>query len=499
MTGDGGLWGRMNIRDKLLSFYAAMIICIIGINVSMSLTAFRYIRVFDDKLTVYFDIQEFRMLLDENHSSLERFLRERIANEEQHYLDGVPTLWQRYTRMSRRAAANQEARFQLRAIERGLNEYFLRAGRAMRLRDEEQDAYYQAFLDTLRVYEYVMGYTDQLLNANLNEGNRTYGILAARAASVRMISFVSLAVVGAAFILFGLFFSNSVSRPIHKLAELSSRIAAGDLAVGLMPINGSDEVAVLSRSFNEMSRSIREMVEDLKEKAELERKLHEEEIALERMQRSLEEARFMGLQAQINPHFLFNALNTISRTAQFEHADGTSGLIKSLATLFRYHLRDPRKSVSFSEELMILEEYLSIQRYRYGERLRYSVNCAVPADELQVPAFILQPLVENAVKYGIEPEEEGGEIQVEAVGDRERTRVSISDTGRGMRQHEADEILKAAREGRGGIGITNVLERLNLYYGGRERVEFLSEPGRGSTVILSFPSRYSEGSLCSPS
>ena len=156
---------------------------------------------------------------------------------------------------------------------------------------------------------------------------------------------------GIAFIIFGLLFSNSVSRPIHRLADLAARIAAGDLEVGSIPVKSRDEVGILSASFNTMSRSIREMVEGLKEKADLERQLHEEEIALERMQRTLQEARFMGLQAQINPHFLFNALNTISRTALFEGADKTSQLIKSVAALFRYHLRDPRKTVRFPRNL----------------------------------------------------------------------------------------------------------------------------------------------------
>jgi sensor histidine kinase YesM len=495
----GFSWRNMNIRDKLLSFYAAMILCIIAINLTMSMTAFRYIEVFDDKLTVYFDIQEFRMFLVENQSMLERSLRERVGTDQANYFSSIPALWQRYQRMQLRAQTSLEARFQLRAIERGLTEYFRRAGKAVRMRDSGDPDYYLHFLDTRRIYDYVMSYTDNLMNANLNDGSRAYAVLAARAEHVRTISFVSIAVVGAAFILFGLIFSNSVSRPIHHLAELSSRIAAGDLEVGTIPVSGADEVGVLSSSFNSMSRSIREMVEGLKEKAELERKLHEEEIVLERTQRSLQEARFMGLQAQINPHFLFNALNTISRTALFEGAEGTSGLIKSLATLFRYHLRDPRKSVLFSEELLILEEYLSIQRYRYGDRLRYSVNCAIPADELRVPAFILQPLVENAVKYGIEPKEEGGEVTVEAVRQDHMIRVTVSDTGLGMSREEAADILTAAREGRGGIGIANVLERLNLYFDGREEVEFVSESGVGTAVILRFPARFEGVEECTPS
>ena len=491
-------WRDLNIRNKLLSFYAAMILCIMLINLTTSLTAFRIMRAFDQRLQVYFHIQEFRMSFSESRSNLEAFLKERVEDQRRRYLSGIPALWQGYKRMNELADTSLESHLQLRAIDRGLTEYFLRAARTIRLRDDQAEDYYRTYLDTLRVYTYVEGYTEILLNANLNDGSQAYGLMVSRAGRVRLYSFLSLGVVGVAFIIFGILFANSVSRPIHRLAELSSRIADGELAVEIVPVNRSDEIGVLAESFNSMSSSIRQMVEGLKEKAELERRLHEDEIALERARRSLQEARLMSLQSQINPHFLFNTLNTISRTALFERAEGTAGLIKSLAALFRYHLRDHRKSVCFSEELMILEEYLSLQQYRFGDRLRYRIECGIEANKYQVPAFILQPLVENAVKYGIEPKEAGGSILVEAHREADRIIVRISDTGVGMSSAAARRIISAARNGGGGIGLANVLERLNLFYNGREEFSFDSEEGIGTKVTLSFPATENEEVKCTP-
>ncbi|WP_319559903.1 sensor histidine kinase [Marispirochaeta sp.] len=492
-------WRALNIRNKLLSFYAAMILMILVINLTVSLTAFRYIQVFDDKLSVYYDIQEYRLAWVSSHESLFNYLRDRVRGQQERYFGSIPTLWQYYHQMRLRADTGLEAEFQLRAIERGMTEFFRRAGEAIRMLDSGNSNYYRTYVDARRVYDYVSGYTELLLNINLNAGSRTYAVLAARAAQVRLLSFISTAVVGAAFFLFAVLFSNSISRPIHHLAELSSRIAGGDLEVEILPVERSDEVGTLFSSFNAMSRSIRQMVEGVKEKADLERRLHEEEIALERMQRSLQEARFMGLQSQINPHFLFNALNTISRTAMFEGAEGTSGLIKSLASLFRYHLRDPRKRVSLGEELAILREYLSIQRYRYGDRLSYRINADVPVDNIFVPAFTLQPLVENAVKHGIEPREEGGEISVEVNHRNQMIQIMVRDTGCGMNSEQTSDMLDPLREGGGaGIGIANVRERLALFYGGREEFQVTSKKGIGTTVTISIPADNKGGEGCIP-
>ncbi|WP_319475339.1 histidine kinase [Marispirochaeta aestuarii] len=492
-------WRALNIRNKMLSFYVAMILMILVINLSVSLTAFRYIKVFDEKLSVYYDIQEYRLAWVSSHESFFRYLRDRAQGQQELYFSSIPTLWQFFHQMKLKANTGLQAEFQLTAIERGMTEFFRRAGYAIRMLDSGDSNYYRAYVDARRVYDYVSGYTEILLNINLNAGSQTYAVLAARANNVRILSFISTAVVGGAFFLFAVLFSNSISRPIHRLAELSSRIAGGDLEVEILPVERADEVGTLFSSFNAMSRSIRQMVEGLKEKADLERRLHEEEISMERMQRSLQEARFMGLQSQINPHFLFNALNTISRTAMFEGAEGTSGLIKSLATLFRYHLRDPRKRISLAEELTILREYLSIQQYRYGDRLRYSIESSVSTEEIYVPAFTLQPLVENAVKHGIEPREEGGEIFVEVQRRRKRIEIQVRDTGCGMDSEETEGMIHASRERDGaGIGISNVRERLALFYGGREDFLVTSEKGVGTTVTISIPADKKGGEGCIP-
>ena len=199
-------WRALNIRNKLLAFYMAMILMILVINLTVSLTAFRYIKVFDEKLSTYYDIQEYRQTWVTSHESFFRYLRDRVQGQQERYFSSIPTLWQFYHQMKLKADTGLEAEFQLRAIERGMTEFFRRAGQAIRMLDIGDADYYRAYVDARRVYEYVSGYTELLLNINLNAGSRTYAIIASRANHVRVFVFISTVVVGAAFVLFAVLF-----------------------------------------------------------------------------------------------------------------------------------------------------------------------------------------------------------------------------------------------------------------------------------------------------
>ena len=132
-----------------------------------------------------------------------------------------------------------------------------------------------------------------------------------------------------------------------------------------------------------------------------------------RTKRELEKARYNALQSQINPHFLFNTLNTISRTALFENAPSTVDLIDNLAAVFRYTLKH-NEDVTLAEEIQFIREYLTIQQYRFKERLSFSILLGEELKEMRIPPLILQPLVENAMIHGLEPKVEGGSIAIEA-------------------------------------------------------------------------------------
>ena len=231
-----------------------------------------------------------------------------------------------------------------------------------------------------------------------------------------------------------------------------------------------------------MSQNIKRMVMDLKEKADLERRLREEDQALR-------EAQFINLQDQIRPHFLFNAINTIARTAMFEGAYETEQLTLALGTLFRYALEAPHALVSIEEECMVVGEYLKFQALRFGKRLQWEMNIQQESRTVLIPRFTLQPFVENAVRHGIEPLEQGGTVRIMINKRGNRVYAKIIDTGKGM---ETSKLRKEYE----GIGISNVRKRLQLCYGEQAVLRIKSTVGQGTEVSISFSVINSMGLPC---
>lgn len=470
-----------------------MITVIVLINVATSFTAFNYMQVFNRHLTSYFNIHQLQIAIESSRVALERYMREKSPGQLDIYSGLVPRIRRLMRIVEAESNSSLEAYFQLRATERGLDAYFPLADEAIRKRAGGAEDYYATYVRSAKIQNYVDGYISQLLSIRLSDGSRSYQVLLHRAMTVRLLSFLAIVALGILSIVFGVLFSNYVSGPVRKLADLSSRIAAGDLDVGDMKVDSHDEIGILAASFNAMSRSIRQRVKDLREKAMLEKKLHEEELTIVKMEQSLHEAQFLGLQSQINPHFLFNTLNTIARTAMFERAEGTAQLIQSLSRVFRYNLRDSRKTVTLQEELQILEEYLALQKRRYDDRLEFRIRCGFDATGVSVPCFTLQPLVENAIKYGIEPKEEGGVLEVDVRRRAGMVHISVRDDGLGMTRRHLRAVLGGSPSSSthsSGIGIPNVVDRLRLLYRGRERFTIRSSPGRGTVVHLAVPATW---------
>jgi sensor histidine kinase YesM len=340
-------------------------------------------------------------------------------------------------------------------------------------------------------------------------GASSYREAAERSAASRRLALIGLIGAGAIALAFAAIFASSIAAPIRRLAEATGRMAAGDLDVEPVDAAAGDEVAALARSFNAMSANIRELVEGLKEKAELERLVHERDIERVSMGRALREAQFMNLQDQIRPHFLFNALNTISRSALFEGAPDTERLATSLGKLMRYSLSEGGAFVTLGEELATLREYLSFQGIRFGTRLTWEIRSEAGVEALPIPRFTLQPIVENAVRHGIEPKVEGGKVVVSARRRGGRVRLVVADSGTGMdettlarlraaarggdvgRDDEAWEAVPdgpAARDG-GGIGMANLETRLAYRYAGSVVLAVASRPGRGTLVRISLPAQ----------
>jgi two-component system, LytTR family, sensor kinase len=208
------------------------------------------------------------------------------------------------------------------------------------------------------------------------------------------------------------------------------------------------------------------------------------ERSLEEQKRLLLEARLDALQRQINPHFLFNTLNSIASLVRFRPEQARELIVK-LANILRTMLKDHDSYVLLRDELSFTDDYLGIEVVRFGQDKLRVVKEIEPATlDLFVPSMLLQPLVENSIKHGLEPRISGGTITVRSRIEGSRMIIEVEDDGVGIapgRSHSSG-VLRGT-----GIGMKNVRERLEVLFGGAAMFDVASRPGRGTKVTLAIP------------
>jgi two-component system LytT family sensor kinase len=207
------------------------------------------------------------------------------------------------------------------------------------------------------------------------------------------------------------------------------------------------------------------------------------ELKLEEQKRLLLEARLDALQRQINPHFLFNTLNSIASLVRMNPEMAREMTVK-LASILRALLKDHDTYVPLSEELSFTDDYLDIEVVRFGaDKLRVEKEIDPQTLGVLVPSILLQPLIENSIKHGLEPRLHGGTVTLRSrlIGDR--VLIEVADDGVGMGNQPAS----ALRRSGAGIGMKNVQERLEVLYGNQARFDVVSNPGRGTLVSIEIP------------
>lgn len=288
--------------------------------------------------------------------------------------------------------------------------------------------------------------------------------------------------------LFALVFSKQISVPIHQLVLRLKKVAKGELNVDKIDMSTNDEINVLIEAFNYMMSEIKVLIERIKEKANVEKQLKEQEIKNLEMANLLNQSELNFLQSQINPHFLFNTLNSITILAEIEEAGQTRKMIESMSNILQYNLRKLNDRVTLKEELEIIKNYLYIQRTRHGNRIEYSFDIDEAILNHSIPSMIIQPFVENSIMHGLEPKEGKGFLELGIYDKGEKIEIVIKDNGIGMSQKVLEQIMERnlSQDSRKGIGVLNVVRRLEIYYG-NDVIDLESELGKGTTIRIRVP------------
>jgi sensor histidine kinase YesM len=198
-------------------------------------------------------------------------------------------------------------------------------------------------------------------------------------------------------------------------------------------------------------------------------------------------AQLAMLRYQLNPHFLFNTLNSISTLVLLKQTERANVMLSRLASFLRYTLaNEPTAHVTLTQEVETLKLYLEIEKMRFDERLRPHFDIDPRVAKARLPSLLLQPLVENAIKYAVTPQEEGADITVSARLAGERVQIAVSDTGPGLIEMKARPTLST------GVGLANIKERLAQSFGPDHRFEARSNPGTGFSVEIEIPFQIEE-------
>ena len=270
-------------------------------------------------------------------------------------------------------------------------------------------------------------------------------------------------------------YSKDFSSRVELLVKKFRRAETGDLSVS-EKISGTDEIAVLDQQFNRMLGKLDQLI-----KTSYVQKLENKEAQLK------------NLQLQINPHFLYNTLETISSIAAVKQVFVVCDICGKLGEIFRYSLgKDYGELVPLEQEMTHIKNYMFIQKIRYGDRLQVFYNIDVDAAHVHIPRFILQPIVENAISHGLSNLTSVGTLEVSAFEKKDRLYIEIEDDGEGMVREKVAEITRFINtakpvEGKKNIGIRNVNQRIKLAYGEAYGITIRSAPYQGSRFTIQLP------------
>lgn len=341
---------------------------------------------------------------------------------------------------------------------------------------------------------YLETYGSRLTQAVLLEGNDDYaaqlpvlGRLPYTLGGIGVIVFASL-------ILFVRFVTKKILVVMAQLSQASSRIEKNEFDIPDVIWSGKDELGQLVKAFNKMKRSMADYVKTSEENRQMELELHRQEMERTQLEQRFSMAQLQLLKSQLNPHFLFNTLNMITRMAQMEEAPVTEEMLVAMSNLLRYSLRTTNPMAPLAEELKVVGDYMYIQKMRFGSRVAWEINCPEELKSREVPVFLFQPLVENAVIHGLSVKEEGGTIWIGIRQKENRMEITIRDTGAGMSEERLAQIRKAMEDkGRGlGIGLGNIYRRITSYYE-NGTVVIDSRAGEGTAVRIGFDIKEEDG------
>ncbi len=271
--------------------------------------------------------------------------------------------------------------------------------------------------------------------------------------------------------------SRGITRPIRFLSGAMENFGQGNFDINCQ-VDSEDEIGRLSHTFNQMVMDMNSLVNTVYEQKVMK-----------------QEAQMKSLQMQINPHFLYNTLDTINWMARIRHVDEIGDMVAALSNMMRYSL-EKKSFVRLGEEVKSLKDYIAIQNYRYRDKMVAEIEIVESLMSLYIPRLLIQPILENAIVHGIEEKLDKGHILVAARREDEDLYIQIMDDGVGMTEETMSHILREdysmKKSGHTSIGVVNVNRRIQMIYGKDYGLLVQSVLGAGTKITIHIPAREEE-------
>ena len=482
-----------SIQHKLLTIFSIALVFIIGINFAMFININTMMKNLERIYVSNLNLDELLSSLGEVHNSMTEYLDTKSSDSLDRYYRADQTFRQ-YLDMLNTKTVDDEMLVAEKNIY-NLSESYLKVVEetvnAKRGRDVEK--YSERYEMACSQYSVVETFIYSLNNARFRANNREYNVLLTSLKYIELLNagFLIAAVILDIILVYA--FTGNIIRPLRNLSDAAKRVSEGDFDVEIEQSAEGDEIGILSGTFAQMLKSIKDYVAKLSESIRNENAMKEKELMMESR---VKDAQLKYLQAQINPHFLFNTLNAGAQLAMLEGADKTTVFIDNMASFFRYNIKKLDEDTTIGEELSLVDNYIYILNVRFAGEIHYQKSVDESILGVKVPSMILQPIVENAVNYGIRDIDREKMIEVSCSDGGDHYELSVWDNGKGMSAERIAEVLSgvytpeksASGPGSNGIGIGNVCGRLELYFGRSDLLDIKSDgEDSGTEVIICIP------------
>ncbi len=357
-------------------------------------------------------------------------------------------------------------------------------------RGRNVEKYKVRYENASELYEYINTYIYSLNNEQFKNNSLTYEALSISFKSLELVSNGILICVVICNIVLTIVLTRTITNPLKALSAAASEVAKGNFDLDLLEVQSRDEIGLVTKAFNKMIVNIRAYIVRIKTSMEKERAMKEKELMMET---HLKDAQLKYLQAQINPHFLFNTLNAGAQLAMMERADRTYDYVQNMAEFFRYNMKN-NEIVTLGDEISLIDSYIYILNVRFSGEIHFEKNVDKRFNNIQVPSMILQPIVENCVNYGIRDIGWEGRIILSVYEIEDNVCISVRDNGIGIKKEKIEKILNGNLKSEdisgnsNGIGLDNVINRLKLFLDSEDVLEIVSEgENKGTEVRIYLP------------